>query len=193
MADHRDINATFASRATAPGVDDERALVRRARRGDGDAFARLYAVHARSVHALAWRLTSDRVLAEDIVQDAFLRMLRHIGGLDPDRPVLPWLRQVTANIAVDRLRRRWRDLPEDAVLAAVDDAHPQDAYGDALGLLQHLPPLARTLVWLNQMEGWSHPELGKRFGRSESWSKSIVHRALAQLRRLASEEHRDVE
>ena len=172
---------------------DEGLLVRLARRGDMDAFGSLYRRHARAVHALAWRLTSDRALAEDIVQDAFVRMLGHVDGLDPRRPVLPWLKRVAANLAIDRLRRRWRDLPEDAALAPVAGERPPDAYGEALGLLQRLPPLARALVWLNQMEGWSHPELGRRFGRSESWSKSIVHRALAQLRDHVAEEHRDAE
>ena len=122
-----------------------------------------------------------------------MRMLRHIGGLDPRRPVRPWLKRVAANLAVDHLRRRWRDVSEDAVLARPDETARSDAYGEALGLLRRLPPLVRALVWLNQMEGWSHPELARRFGRSESWSKSIVHRALAQLRDHVAKEHRNAE
>ncbi|HRQ35903.1 MAG TPA: sigma factor-like helix-turn-helix DNA-binding protein, partial [Chiayiivirga sp.] len=58
-------------------------------------------------------------------------------------------------------------------------------HAEASGLLRHLTPQARALVWLNQVEGWSHQALGRRFGRSESWSKSIVSRALAQLRDIA--------
>lgn len=176
----------------SPDTDEER-LVRLARHGDRTAFASLYVRHARAVHALAWRLTSDRILAEDIVQDAFLRMLRHVGGLDPRRPVLPWLKQVTANLAIDRLRRRWRELPDDATLEHLAEDSVPDAYDEALGLLRRLCPQARTLVWLNQMEGWTHRELGRRFGRSESWSKSIVQRALTLLREHANEERRDAD
>ena len=172
---------------------DEGALLRRAKRGDEDAFARLYASHAAAIHALAWRLTADRTLAEDIVQDTFLRMLGHLHGLETGRPVRPWLKQVAARLAIDRLRRRWREQPEDAAAEPVATTLPPDAYGEALGLLARLSPQARALVWLNQMEGWTHQELGRHFGRSESWSKSIVSRALAQLRDHATPEIRDAD
>lgn len=171
------------------GADDEAALLRRARRGDQDAFSRLYGLHARSVHALAWRLTGDRALSEDIVQDTFLRMLGHLRGLEAGRPVRPWLRQVAARLAIDRLRRRWREQPESATAEPASDSAAPDAWGEAIGLLNRLSPQARALVWLHQMEGWTHDELGRRFGRSESWSKSIVSRALAQLREDATENH----
>ena len=175
---------------TSCDATEEASLVRRARKGDQNAFALLYNRHAKAVHALAWRLTSDRALAEDITQESFLRMLRHIRGIDPDRPVRPWLKQVAARIAIDKLRRRWRDQSEESIPEPVSPKSLPDAYGEALGLLQHLPPQARALVWLNQMEGWTHMELGNRFGQSESWSKSIVSRAISQLREHVSEVHR---
>ena len=178
--------------AASTTADDEAVLLRQARRGDQDAFARLYGLHARSVHALAWRLTADRTLAEDIVQDTFLRMLGHLRGLQPGRPVRPWLRQVAARLAIDRLRRRWRERPEEAAAEPASQDVAPDAWGEALGLLKQLSPQARALVWLHQVEGWTHDELGRRFGRSGSWSKSIVSRALAQLRAHATEIH-DVE
>ena len=165
----------------------EAALVQSARRGDYNAFGRLYREHARSVYALAWRLTGDAGTAEDIVQETFLRMFRFIGGLRPGMPVRPWLRQVAARLAVDRLRRTWRDLPDgDAGVSGIEPGAGPDTYSEALGLLQHLSPLARSVVWLNQMEGWSHQELAQRFGRSESWSKSLVSRSLARLREHAA-------
>lgn len=168
---------------TATSADvDQAQWVRRARRGERDAFAQLYREHAHAVHALAWRITSDRQAAEDIVQETFLRMLRWMGGLRPGEPVLPWLKQVASRLAIDRLRRVWRDVPETLEDCEVDPGAEPAEYSEAAGLLDRLPPLARALVWLNQIEGWSHQELGRRFGRSESWSKSIVSRALAQLR-----------
>ena len=173
--------------ASPASADDEAALLRGARRGDQDAFCRLYDLHARSVHALAWRLTGDRALAEDIVQDTFLRMLGHLRGLQAGRPVRPWLRQVAARLAIDRLRRRWREQPESATTEPASTSVAPDAWGEAMGLLNRLSPQARALVWLHQMEGWTHDELGRRFGHSESWSKSIVSRALAQLREYATE------
>ncbi|RYZ73384.1 MAG: RNA polymerase sigma factor [Lysobacteraceae bacterium] len=170
---------------------EEAALVRRARWGDQAAFATLYRAHAKAIHALAYRLTGNAAAAEDITQDTFLKMLGFLSGLRSDAPLRPWLKRVAANAAIDRLRRERRFVAE-----ADEQAWPDDGPGPAeevemLGLLQRLPPLARTVVWLHEMEGWSHPELGARFGRSQSWSKSIVSRALAQLRQDLKTGNRD--
>ncbi|NDK39181.1 RNA polymerase sigma factor [Pseudoxanthomonas gei] len=167
----------------APEINpEEAALLRKARWGDHDAFARLYQAHAKAIHALAYRLTGNAAAAEDITQDTFLKMLGFLSGLRSDAPLRPWLKRVAANAAIDRLRREQR-----FVSAADDDAWPdtwpdQSQNLEMMGMLQRLPPLARTLVWLHEMEGWSHPELAQRFGHSPSWSKSIVSRALAKLR-----------
>lgn len=161
---------------------EEAALVRKARWGDHDAFAQLYRSHAKAIHALAYRLTGNAAAAEDITQDTFLKMLGFLSGLRDDAPLRPWLKRVAANAAIDRLRREQRFVAE-----ADQDTWPDNSSDPAenmeiLGMLQRLPPLVRTVVWLHEMEGWSHPELGERFGRSQSWSKSIVSRALAKLR-----------
>lgn len=169
-----------------PVEGDEAFWLRRARKGDQQAFARIYQRHAKAVHGLAWRLTADLHSAEDITQEAFLRLLRRFGGADPDRPLRPWLNRVAANLAIDRLRRSAREVDETPWLTLRSPQPEPEACSEASGLLYHLPPVARTLVWLNQVEGWSHQSLGKRFGRSESWSKSIVSRALIHLRELAN-------
>ncbi|RZA11631.1 MAG: RNA polymerase sigma factor [Proteobacteria bacterium] len=161
---------------------DENALLRKARRGDQQAFAALYHAHAKAIHGLAYRLTGNAASAEDITQDTFMKMLGFLSGLRNDAPLRPWLKRVAANAAIDRLRREQRFTAQ-----ADDDAWPDDDPKPAenvelMGLLQRLPPLARTVVWLHEMEGWSHLELAERFKRSPSWSKSIVSRALARLR-----------
>lgn len=161
---------------------DETALLRRARRGDEAAFEALYRRHARAVHALAIRLTGDAAAAEDIVQDTFLRMFGFLSGLREDTPLRPWLKRVAANLAIDRLRRKRELADDDAVLRALDETPAPATLAEAEGLLRRLPPLARTLVWLHEMEGWSHEDLARRFGRSPSWSKSILSRSLARLR-----------
>jgi RNA polymerase sigma factor (sigma-70 family) len=157
-------------------------LLKRARRGDPAAFELLYREHAPHVYTLAVRLTGDRSAAEDIVQDTFLRMFGFLSGLRADTPLRPWLKRVAANLAIDRLRRESR-YGDDARLWTMES--PGSAQSDAVeaeALLRRLPPVARTLLWLHDIEGWSHTELARRFGRSESWSKSILSRALARLR-----------
>ncbi|WP_417472515.1 RNA polymerase sigma factor [Luteimonas mephitis] len=169
--------------------DDEAQLVRRARRGQEAAFAEIYRRHARAIHSLALRLTGNHATAEDITQECFLKMLQFLGGLRDGTPLRPWLKRVAANAAIDRIRR-------DRRLVAIEDDDTQPANGsdpllhaESLGLLRRLSPTERTVVWLHAMEGWSHPELGRRFGRSESWSKSIVSRTLARLRLELDEAH----
>lgn len=156
--------------------------LRRARRGDEAAFESIYREHARAIHALALRLTGSTAAAEDIVQETFLRMFGFLSGLREDTPLRPWLKRVAANLAIDRLRRERRYSDDDALFRAFDENAAPATVAEASGLLRRLPPLARTLVWLHEMEGWSHEELARRFGRSPSWSKSILSRSLARLR-----------
>lgn len=159
----------------------ERKLLTRARLGDREAFDELYAQHARAVHALAFRLTGDRAIAEDITQDTFLRMLKFLGGLRADQPLRPWLKRVAANAAIDHLRRNGRLQPADEGADWPDSSPSMETTAELRGLLRRLPPLVRTVLWLHLMEGWSHRELADRFGRSESWSKSLLSRALRTL------------
>ena len=168
---------------TAPQPDSEAARLRRARRGDQAAFEALYHEHARAVHALAFRLTGNTAEAEDIVQETFLRMFGFLSGLRDDTPLRPWLKRVAANLAIDRLRRQHRSGTEAELALLADDSHASAADAvDAEALLRRLPPPARTVVWLHEMEGWSHEDLGRRFGRTASWSKSLLSRALTRLR-----------
>jgi RNA polymerase sigma-70 factor (ECF subfamily) len=161
---------------------DEPELLRKARWGDRQAFAELYARHARAIHALALRLTADPAAAQDLTHDAFMKMLQFIGGLHSDRPVRPWLKKVVANAAIDRLRRERRLVYSDDMADLVGDAVEPSRRLEASNLLQRLSPLARTVIWLHEVEGWSHAELAERFGHSPSWSKSLVSRALSRLR-----------
>ena len=166
--------------AVAP--EDESALVRKARRGDASAFATLYHRHASAVHTLAYRVTGNTATAEDITQDTFLRMVQFLSGLRDGEPLRPWLKRVAANAAIDHLRRTGRLVQDDAIETRIHaTGHPSDL-AEADGLLRRLGAAERTVVWLHEMEGWSHQELATRFKRSESWSKSILARALSRLR-----------
>lgn len=168
--------------ARRPDDRDEATLLRAARAGDADAFAQIYRLHAPAIHSLLLRLSGSVETAEDITQDTFLKAMRFLPGLRAELPLRPWLKRTASNALIDQLRRQWRgvSLPDDDVFA---DAGPLPESGaEITGLLRRLPPVARTLVWLQVMEGWSHRELAARFGHSESWSKSILSRALTQLR-----------
>ncbi|MFC4729157.1 RNA polymerase sigma factor [Coralloluteibacterium thermophilus] len=168
----------------ADGVaHDEADLLRRARRGDGEAFAALYRAHADAVYGLALRLTAQPAAAEDVTQETFLKAFQAMPRFREGAPMRPWLKRMAANAAIDRLRAERRLRPLDDAGADPGEAAGTPAdLAEALGLLSRLSPEARALVWLQQMEGWTHSELAERFGRSESWSKSLLSRALQKLR-----------
>ena len=166
--------------AVAP--EDESTLVRKARRGDSSAFAALYHRHASAVHTLAYRVTGNTATAEDITQDTFLRMVQFLGGLRDGEPLRPWLKRVAANAAIDHLRRTGRLVQDDAIETRMHAMGAPSDLAEADGLLRRLSPTERTVVWLHEMEGWSHEDLGRRFGYTASWSKSLLSRALARLR-----------
>lgn len=159
----------------------EAALLARARQGDGAAFGELYRLHGAAIYALALRISSDPATAEDIVQDTFLKALQSLGGFRGDAPLRAWLKRMASNLAIDRLRATRPTVDVDQMQIDATDA-PADLRLDALGLLARLNPQARAVVWLHEMEGYSHQEIASQFGFTESWSKSILSRALSRLR-----------
>lgn len=165
-------------------IAEEARLVRRARWGSREAFETIYGRHAHAVYGLALRLSGNAATAEDITQETFMQLLRFLDAMAPDRPLRPWLKRVAANAAIDRLRRERPTVGFEDAIAPGGEIGMDDMAGDALGLLRRFPPLVRTVVWLRVVEGWTHRELAERFGRSESWSKSLVARTLARLREM---------
>ena len=151
-------------------------------RGDRDAFATLYRRHAPASFGLALRLLGNRAEAEDVVHDVFLKLFDAAGDIrDADR-LSAWLKRATANACSDALRAR-RPLVEPETLDQLASDARADDDCEWPALLATVPHAARPVVWLAVVEGWTHAELADRFGRSESWSKSVLSRALAGLRR----------
>src|SRR5215213_12036510 len=95
-----------------PGRSDDAALVRAVAAGSDDALAALYDRHVDGVHAVALRLTNDRQLAEEVVQETFLALWNRAELFDPSVASLAtWLRTIARNRTVDRLRAAGRRPP----------------------------------------------------------------------------------
>ncbi len=166
------------------GQELDALTLERARRGDGRAYAAIYARYAKACYTLAMRILGEPAAAEDVVQDVFVRMLDTIKGFRGDAPFGAWLKRMTANATIDVVRRNRRFSDEDAeeVFAGMSamEVSGEDAV-DAWSLLRRLPPRARAILVLHQVEGYTHKELAELFGQSESYSKSILARALKRL------------
>lgn len=161
----------------------------RARRGEMTAYATIYEQFSGACYNLALRVLGEPATAEDVVQDVFLKMFGSLRGFRGDAPFGAWLKRLTVNATLDvvRTHKRFRDGdPEvllDAMPALADDA--QSTF-DAWSLLMRLPVRARAVVILHEVEGYTHKELSELFGQSESYSKSILARALKRLNEAAA-------
>lgn len=182
---------TDASASTAGGDDAaaEAGLVQRAASGDAAAFRALTQRHLKSVVAIARRMLRDDAEAEDVAQEAFLRLWRAGASLEIGaHGVKPWLRRVTSNLCIDRTRGRARlqvveELPEvpDAPkqLAAMEGEEMKRRVDSAL---KKLPERQRLALTLFHYEGMSQIEVGEAMGISDEAVESLLGRARRQLK-----------
>ena len=128
----------------------------RARAGDRLAFASLIRAHQRLVYSLASRMLSDRHEAEDLAQEVFMQLHRRLAGIESDAHLLFWLRKVTTNLAIDRLRQE-RKHPLESLDDNVDIAD-EPLERDLLlqrrlrALIARLPAAPRAVVLLRFQE-----------------------------------------
>ena len=171
-------------------IDVPGRLLADARSGSMPAFERLYRLFERPVYTLALRLLGDRDEAQEILHDTMLKLFQNIDSFRGDSPFWGWLRQIAANEALMRLRKRAR-------LAYVEDVPEPDAdehstllppaAADASQLveaMQRLPDATRSVLWLYHAEGYTHEEIASLMQRSVSFSKSQVARGTRRLREL---------
>lgn len=169
--------------ATGFGAEIDDLTLVRARRGEGTAFERIYRRYSRAAYTLALRLCGRADLAEDVVQEAFMKAIEKLSSYRGDAPFGAWLKRLVVNSAIDRLRveKRWVD-PEFAVRPEPQQDSGSEAQVEALGLLSRMSAPARAALVLHELEGYSHTELAKLFGKSESYSKSLLSRSIVRLR-----------
>jgi RNA polymerase sigma-70 factor (ECF subfamily) len=185
-----------ASAAIVPTRDEDHALVRAAGGGDTRAFEALYRKHSRRVFAVLWRLCGHEGRAEDLVQEAFVRAWQALPGFRFESAFSTWLHRLAVNTALMELRsRRGGEALEtdDAALefhATADSAGNHTALGmDLERAVATLPPRARAVLVLYDIEGWKHEEIAAELGMAVGSSKAQLHRARQLLRTRLGEDH----
>ena len=168
----------------------ERRLVREAQNGDFLAFERLYRDNERKVFALCLRLSSDAALAEELTQEVFVRAWRKLGTFRGESAFSSWLYPMTVNVALTERRSRRR---RDARIVATEDpaqleraprAPRPEAGFDIEKALATLPPGARTVFVLHDVEGRTHEEIATLLNLAAGTSKAQLHRARRLLREV---------
>ena len=172
--------------------------VRRAQLGDQDAFEQLYRLHAGRVYALCLRLAGDAVEARRLAQDAFVRAWERLPGFRGDSAFASWLHRLTVNVVLaDRRaarRRRRRVVTEGDAPGAEGSAPAAEGTAGAwtperLDLeraIAALPPGARAVFVLFDIEGYGHEEIAAMTGIAPGTSKAQLHRARRLLREALS-------
>jgi RNA polymerase sigma-70 factor (ECF subfamily) len=166
-----------------------RELLDRCRRGDPAAFEELVRSTHRRVYTLAFRVVGDRHEAEDVAQEAYLRVHRGLPGFRGDSSFDTWLYRITANAAASHLRRRARfgdvlDDPED-VVQLPDEASPDPVDRDEIQRALFVLPVAqRAVLVMRDAYGFSIAEIAEDLGLSEGAVKVRIHRARRRLKEL---------
>ena len=172
------------------------AIVKRAARGDARAHEIIYRAFKTPVYSLCLRFTRAPAHAEDLVQETFIEIMRSISKFRGEAALGSWIRRIAVSKALMFLRSAWTArsqsladgwdevTPGNAVSHGIS-SHPDEAL-DLDAALANLPSVSRTIVWLHDVEGFTHKEIGKLMGRTESFSKSQLSRAYQRLRPMLS-------
>jgi RNA polymerase sigma-70 factor (ECF subfamily) len=163
--------------------------IARLKGGDLTAFESVYRQFERAAWTLALRLTGRADIAQEVLQDAMLKAFERARQYRGDAPFAAWLRKLVVNESLMQLRHDRLHVIEvfdDDTLG--DDSAPQPwTSADAATLdraLNRLPDDARAVLWLYHVEGFTHVEIAREFGRSVSFSKSQLARGTKRLREL---------
>ncbi len=175
---------------------DATPLLRKIATGDDEALRTLYREYGSLAYALAYRMLGRRERAEDVVQEAFLRVWRHAGRFDGARASFPtWLTRIVRNLCIDELRRK-------------DPSQSADVLDDVEQWVAHASPIDRPIldrliireaflalpmeqsrvVEMAYFEGLTHREIARNLGIPEGTVKSRLRLGLQRLRQVLTRE-----
>jgi RNA polymerase sigma-70 factor (ECF subfamily) len=172
------------------GPSDDVAL---AAAGDRSAFERLYRTHVNRVYSVCMRMVGDRGTAEELTQDVFVRCWEKLGTFRGDSQFSTWLHRLAVNVVLNereaegRRRKRHDDGVEDLDTISAGDVRALPVPGLSLDLekaIATLPPGARKVFVLHDVEGYTHEEIGAMLGVTAGGCKAQLHRARMLLRRV---------
>ena len=178
----------------APGSDETAALVALAARGDVSAFERLYARSAGRVYAVCIRMTGDPQRARELTHDAFVRAWERLSTFRGEAAFETWMHRLAVNVVLTATRGERRRAARFVATTDEPDAGSDPAYGrsapdvetrvDLERAIAALPPRAREVFVLHDVEGYRHEEIADRLELETSSVRAQLHRARRLIMRM---------
>ncbi len=176
---------------TLAALDD--LAIHRAKSGDLAALERVYRAYESTVYSLARRICRRPEDAEEVLQETFLEVCRSIKKFRGTGPgsLTAWIKRIASSKALIRIRhekyRETEALEEEGSWAGKRDGDA-GLRMDLEAALSRLSETSRAVVWLHDVEGYTHEEIAEQMDKTVSFSKSQLSRAHARLRTMLGEE-----
>ena len=200
---------SLAQHSSSVKRQEEQLLVDRCRRGDRESFAQLMRLHEKQIYNFTYRMLGSEGEAEDLTQDIFIAAFRGIRSFRGEAKFSTWLYRIALNQARNRIKylsrrnffvrqRRRADYGVNTAsesIEALPDGAPtpeqwtmtRDLAAQVQECLNHIPPAARQILVLRDIQGFSYDELSEMLSLKPGTVKSRLHRARAAMRECLSE------
>ncbi len=166
---------------------DEKKLIEQCLKNDKAAQKVLYQTYASKMYAVCLRYASKRVMADDILQEAFIKVFKYLPSFKFQGSFEGWIRRIVVNTALDHIKRfaePFEDLEEnisESVTINTDEITSNLSVQDLITIIQELPEGKRMIFNLYVFEGYNHKEIAEMLGISVMTSKGQLSKAKKML------------
>lgn len=165
-------------------------VIRRSRQGDIQAMEAIYKHFSRPLFNLAYRYTYNSEVAEDLLQDIFLKVFSHLHDIRNEETFVGWIYRIAVNTCYSYLRKKKSQLQRTIPLDEVEGKIEGETYksGDEImkksldDSIQNLPDKMKSIFLLHDVQGFKHREISQMLGCSVGTSKSQLFKARMKIR-----------
>lgn len=178
---------------------DEKQLVKQCLKNNAKAKHQLYQLYEEMMFGVCMRYAKNRMEAEDMLHDGFIRVLNNLSQFRSEGPLGAWVRRVVVNNCLNHIRSNKSSMEDDIDnihhgkfdVGTSEDVHNEISAKELLLMIQELPVGYRTIFNLYAIEGYKHKEIGEMLGISENTSKTQLAKARKALQDKIAELYED--
>lgn len=176
-------------------MSEERLLADQCKKGDASAQEKLYAQFSRQMYVICLRYTRSQLEAEDVLQEAFIKVFNKIDQFKGETTIGGWIKKIVVNTALNSQRRKlymfpMTDIEELTIHPEAEVTLSGFHLEELLGMIRSLPEGCHVIFNLYAIEGYSHKEIAEQLNISVGTSKSQYSRAKQLLKNMIDKEER---